>query len=315
MKDPIVVIGSSNVDMIMKVDHFPANGETVTDGVFRQVYGGKGANQAVAAARAGGGVAFVSCVGDDVFAPPMTRNFKDDEINTTYLFKETGVPCGTALIMIDRNGENIISVAAGANLKLTPDHLETAAETIGSSSIIVLQNEIPVETVEKAIDMAHGRGVKIMYNLAPARKVKPEYLEKIDYLILNEVEALFLAGKKVDTGEDASIAADILKNMGVKTVIITLGKEGSFVASENFTGKVDAYRVESIDSTAAGDVFCGSLAVALTEGKSIKNAVLFATAAAAISVTRIGAQPSAPSRLEIDSFMKSKSNVVMNQDA
>lgn len=303
MKDSIIVIGSSNVDMIMKVDHIPAKGETVINGNFMQVYGGKGANQAVAAARAGGEVAFVSCVGDDVFAPPMTRNFKEDGINTTYLFKETGVPCGTALIMIDENGENIITVAPGANLRLTPDHLETASEIINHSKIIVLQNEIPVETVEKAINMAVKADVRVMYNFAPARDLNLKYLGKIDFLILNEVEASFLSGRNIQTEKQAQKAADELRKKGVKTVIVTMGSQGSVVSNDTFSGKIEAFKVEVLDTTAAGDVFCGALAVAITEGKQIKNAVRFATASAALAVTKMGAQPSAPNRKEIESFL------------
>lgn len=303
MKDTIIVIGSSNVDMIMKVDHIPAKGETVINGNFMQVYGGKGANQAVAAARAGGEVAFISCVGDDVFAPPFTRNLKEDGINTTYLYKETGVPCGTALIMIDEFGENIITVAPGANLRLTPDHLETASEMITNSKIIVLQNEIPVETVERAIDMAVKAGIKVLYNLAPARELNPSYLNKIDFLILNEFEASFLTGKKVESVKQAQMAADGLRKKGVKTVIVTLGSQGSVVSDETFTEKVDAFKVEVLDTTAAGDIFCGSLAVAITEGKQIKNAVRFATASSALAVSKMGAQPSAPTRKEIESFL------------
>lgn len=305
--DSIVIIGSSNVDMIMKVDHIPSRGETVSGGEFKQVFGGKGANQAVGAARAGGEVAFVSCVGDDVFAPPMTRSFKEDGINTNFLFKETGVPSGTALIMIDEGGENIITVAAGANLRLTPDHLETAGELIAGSKIIVLQNEIPVETVERAIDLAHKSDVKVLYNLAPAREIKPSYLQKIDYLVLNEVETKFLSGVEVQSEKDAILAAGKLREKGVKTVIITLGKEGSFVSSESFQGRIDAFKVDAVDTTAAGDVFCGALAVALTEGKKLENAIKFATAASAIAVTRLGAQPSAPLRQEIENFLSNQS--------
>ena len=303
MKDTIVVIGSSNVDMIMKVGHFPTLGETVTGGKFNQVYGGKGANQAVGAARAGGQVAFVSSVGDDVFGPPMTRNFRDDGINTNFIFKETGVPCGTALIMIDDKGDNIITVAAGANEKLTPEHLETAGELIRGSEIIVLQNEVPIETVEKAIRMANESGVKVIYNLAPAREINPDLFNKIDYLVLNEVETNFLTGVDIDSIGDAKKAATKLIKKGIKTVIITLGSKGSYISSEEFEGQIEAFKVEVVDTTAAGDVFCGSLAVALNEGKKINNAVKFATAASALSVTKLGAQPSAPTRMEIDNLL------------
>ena len=308
MKSKIVVIGSSNVDMIMKVNHIPEVGETVTGGVFHQVFGGKGANQAVGAARAGGGVAFISSVGDDVFTPPMLRNFNDDGINTKYVFKEATQPCGTALIMIGDQGKNLITVAPGANEKLTPGHLETASRFIKSSEIIILQNEIPDETVEYAIEMAKANGIKVLWNFAPARETDKRFLTLVDYLVLNEVEAGFLTGMKVDSLKSAEKAAQELKDIGANTVIITLGSEGSFVLEGDYKAHIPAQKVSVVDTTAAGDVYCGSLAVAITEKKSLEDSVKFATAASVLSVTKMGAQPSAPTRKEIDKFVNNLKN-------
>ncbi len=308
MKSKIVVIGSSNVDMIMKVNHIPEIGETVTGGAFNQVFGGKGANQAVGAARAGGGVAFISSVGDDVFTPPMLRNFNDDGINTKYVFKEATQPCGTALIMIGDQGQNLITVAPGANDNLTPGHLETASRIIKSSEIVVLQNEIPAETVEYAIEMAKANGQKVLWNFAPARETDKRFLALVDYLVLNEVEAGFLTGMKVESLKSAEKATRELKEIGANTVIITLGSEGSFVLDGEYMAHIPAQKVSVVDTTAAGDVYCGSLAVAITEKKSLEDSIKFATAASALSVTKMGAQPSAPTRKEIDKFVKNLKN-------
>ncbi|MCF8381313.1 MAG: ribokinase [Bacteroidales bacterium] len=304
MKNKIVVIGSSNVDMTMKVDHIPVSGETLTGGVFSQVFGGKGANQAVSAARAGGDVAFISSVGDDLFTPAMVRNFNDDNINTKYLFKEPTQSCGSALIIVGKNGQNIITVAAGANQKLSPDHLKTASPVILGSEIIILQNEIPPETVEFAIKMAKYNKIKVLWNFAPALEVDKNNFSMVDFLVLNEVEAEFLSRMKILTIEDAESAAEKIKKLGSKTVIITLGSQGCFGLGEDFKIHIPTPYVEVLDTTAAGDVFCGSFAVAYTEKQNIEAAMRFATVASALSVSKIGAQPSAPTRKEIECFMK-----------
>ena len=308
MKSKIVVIGSSNVDMIMKVNHIPEVGETLIGGEFNQVFGGKGANQAVSAARAGGSVSFISSVGDDVFTSPMLKNFSNDGINTKYVFKEATRPCGTALIMIGDHGENLITVAPGANEMLSPGHLETASRFVKSSEIIILQNEIPDETVEYAIEMAKANDLKVLWNFAPAREIDKRFLALVDYLVLNEVEAGFLTGMKIDSLIMAKKAARELRDSGANTLIITLGSEGSLVFDADRMVHIPALKVDVIDTTAAGDVFCGSLAVAITEKKGLEEAVKFATAASALSVTKMGAQPSAPNRKEIDNFINTLKN-------
>jgi ribokinase len=303
MKNTITVIGSSNVDMIMKMEKLPRLGETVTDAEFFQVYGGKGANTAVGAARAGGKVNFVNCVGDDIFSDPMVENFRKDGINTEFVFKETGISSGTALVMIGGKGDNYLSVAPGANYRLTPAYIDRAVKVIREADIILIQNEIPPETIKYIIDKAWPLGKKILYNFAPARPILDVEWEKISYLVVNETEAEFLSGKKVETDEEIKTAAAFLAGRGASNVIITLGARGSYVHSDDLKMLLPAYKVEATDTTAAGDIYCGSLAVALTEGKSLRDAVSFAGAASAISVTRIGAQPSAPKREEIDEFI------------
>ena len=304
MKNKIVVIGSSNVDLLMKMDHLPEKGETVTDAVFMQVYGGKGANQAVAASRAGGNVAFVNCVGEDAYTPQMVQNYKDDGIDTRFVFEKKGMASGHALIMIGGEGMNYLSVAPGANYELTPEKIELAMPVIDEAAMIVMQYEIPETTIKYVIDLANAKNIPVMWNMAPARAFDLSYIPKINILVLNEVEAGFLAEMKVETVEEAEKAAKILVEKGVEKFIITLGSKGAFVVTKDEKVSVPSFKVDAVDTTAAGDTFCGSFAVALVEGKSLKQSLQFASAAAAISVTRMGAQPSAPTRKEIDEFLK-----------
>jgi ribokinase len=306
MNRKIVVIGSSNVDLLMKMDHLPEKGETVTDAEFFQVYGGKGANQAVAAARAGGNVAFVNSVGEDAYTPQMVQNYKNDGIDTRYVFQEKGIASGHALIMIGGEGMNYLSVAPGANYKLTPQKIDEAMPVIDDAAMIVMQYEIPEETIKYVIDLANRKNIPVMWNCAPARAFDLSYIPKINILVLNEVEAGFLAEMTVETEADAEKAAQKLVDRGVEKVIITLGSKGAFVVTKTEKVSVPAFKVEAVDTTAAGDTFCGAFAVALVEGKSLKEALQFASAAAAISVTRMGAQPSAPTRKEIDEFLGKK---------
>lgn len=303
----IVVIGSSNVDLIMKMERLPGKGETVTDAEFRQVYGGKGANQAVAAARAGGNVAFVSCVGEDAYTPQMIQNYKNENIDTRFVFKEPGIASGYALIMIGGDGDNCISVAPGANYKLTPQKIDEALPVFGEAAMIVMQYEIPEETIQYVIDVANRKKIPVLWNCAPARAFDLSYIPKINILVLNEVEAGFLAQMEVKNENDAAIAAEKLIHKGVEKVIITLGSKGAFVITKDEKVKVSAFKVDAVDTTAAGDTFCGSFAVALAEGKPLKDSLRFASAAAAISVTKMGAQPSAPTRKEIDKFLTENS--------
>jgi ribokinase len=307
MTSNIVVIGSSNVDLIMKMERLPKVGETVTDSVFMQVFGGKGANQAVGAARAGGKVTFVSCLGDDKVADLMIENFKHDGINTDFVFKENDVATGAALIMIGSKGTNYISVAPGANYRLTKSHIDRITGIIQNASIILLQYEILPDTLKYIIDVCHRLKKRVVLNLAPAKPIEDKCLEKISILVVNETEAEFLTGTKVATSNEIEAAATSLLKKGIETVIITLGEEGSYIATTNYREKISAFRVQAVDTTAAGDIYCGSLCVAITEGKSLPDAVRFAGAASAISVTRMGAQPSAPTRQEIERFLISES--------
>jgi len=304
MSKKITVIGSTNVDFLIKTEKLPAFGETVTGGVFFQNYGGKGANQAVGAARAGGNVTFVTCLGEDLYANTLLENFKKDGIETSFVFRDRDEATGSALIMLDKDGNNYLSVASGANYKLSTEHIDMAVNAIREADMIIMQMEIPFETTSYVFDLAARHNKKVLFNLAPARPFDVSVLKKTFAFVVNEVEASMVTGLKVESDDEIKIAAAELLKLGCQIAVITLGARGSYVASFDFTRFVPAFKVKAVDTTAAGDVFCGSLAVALVEGKSLTDAVKFAGAASAISVTRLGAQPSVPIRKEIDEFIK-----------
>ena len=303
MSGTIAVVGSSNVDLVMKVPRLPRVGETVTGGEFAQVFGGKGANQAVGAARAGGSVAFVGCVGDDAYGAQVVGNLKADGIDTAFVFEEKGIASGTALIMVGGEGRNCIAVAAGANGRLTPGHVERAREALERAAIVVTQCEIPAPALDHVVDLAARLGKPVLLNLAPARPVAEATLARLACLAVNETEAEFLTGQAVATDAQVEAAARTLQARGPKTVVLTLGPRGAYVAGEGVRALVPGFAVEAVDTTAAGDVHCGALAVALVEGRPLLEAVRFANAAAALSVTKLGAQPSAPHRAEIEALL------------
>ncbi|HBC86656.1 MAG TPA: ribokinase [Lentisphaeria bacterium] len=306
MKNRITVIGSSNVDFIMKAPQLPQVGETVTDCIFQQTFGGKGANQAVAAARAGGGVTFVTCLGEDLYAPILMKSLKKDGIDVSKIQKFKDMNTGSALVMFDGSGENYLTVSPGANYKLTPKIVKECEKIISGSAMILLQMEIPLESNLKVLDIASRHGVPVLYNYAPIRDASIKVTGKMSGLVVNEVEAAALLGiKNVADGKEGKAAESLLKK-GPSFVIITLGSKGAVIASEDGIRQVPAFKVKPVDTTAAGDTFCGALAVGLVEGMELDEAVRFASAASAISVTRMGAQPSIPFRREIEKFIRSR---------
>lgn len=298
----IVVIGSTNIDMIAQVPHLPQAGETVIGGTFSQAYGGKGANQAVAASKMGGQVTFISCVGDDVFGAEAIQHFQKEGIYTDFVFKEKNVATGIALIMVDEKGTNSIAVASGANERLSPQHIDQARQVLEEADIVLLQLEIPLATVIYAIDLAKQMKTTILLNPAPAQKLPKSLLSKVDVLIPNEIEAEMLTGIRLEEG--IKTVGENLFSHGVGTVIITLGEKGCYIIDNQSSRQIPAPQVKAIDTTAAGDVFCGTLAVGLAEQMTLVEAVHFASAAAALSVTKVGAQPSAPYRSEVENFLK-----------
>ena len=303
MKKNIVVIGSSNVDYIMKMPRLPGVGETVTDAVFMQTFGGKGANQAVGASRAGGNVYFVNCVGDDDTSRRTVEQFRNEGIHTDFVFQEKGISSGTALVMIGEQGANYLSVAPGANYRLTTQHINQVDVLIREAAMVVLQYEILPETLKYILDVCDTHKAKVLWNYAPAKEFDKSYLRKVTILVVNEIEAGMLSGISVAGGESVELAAEELLRLGCETVIITLGAQGSYVAASGVSEWIPAFKVEAVDTTAAGDIYCGCLAVALTDDRTLADSARFAVAAAAISVTRLGAQPSAPFRNEIDAFL------------
>lgn len=301
---PFTIVGSANVDMIMKVARLPERGETVTNGSFMQTYGGKGANQAVAAARAGGNVRFVACVGNDPFTPGMLDSFRRDGIDTTPIRVADDLPSGSALVMIEDSGMNYLTVAPGSNYALRPEHIAEHREWITSAGMILLQMEIPVETNLTVLAIAQVAGVPVILNYAPSRCREMSLLNGLDILVVNENEAEDLTGIAPRDIHSAEATVKALAALGPKQVILTLGVQGCVFLENGKPTHVPAFPVQPVDSTAAGDTFCGALGVALLEGKSMHEAVRFASAAAAVSVTRLGAQPSIPTRAEIQNFLE-----------
>jgi ribokinase len=305
-KPRIIVVGSSNTDMIIKVDRLPQAGETILGGEFTSASGGKGANQSVSAARAGGAVTFIARVGHDTFGQVALDAFQTNGINTDYITRDRSSPSGVALIFVAKTGQNSIAVAPGANGKLSPADVRKAKSAFRDTSVLLLQLETPLRTAEAAAELAGAAGVRVILNPAPAQPLPPRLLEGLYLLTPNEIEAHSLTGVTVDSQETAAQAAAKLLARGVQNVIITMGAGGAFVAGEGMRRFIPGYKVSAVDATGAGDVFNGSLAVAIGEGKSLLEAAAFANAAAALSVMRLGAQASAPTRKEIEHFLATR---------
>ena len=295
----IVVIGSSNTDMVIKCEHLPAPGETILGGNFFMNAGGKGANQAVAAARLNGDVTFIAKVGNDVFGKQAIELFNKENINTEYIFIDDKNPSGVALINVDAKGENSITVAQGANGNLLVDDIKMLHHVIEKADIILMQLETPIETVEYVAQLANQYNKQFILNPAPACKLNDALLKNISIITPNEKEAAMLTGISINNIDEAKQAAQILSAKGIQTVIITLGEDGALLYANNEFNLIATKKVNAVDTTAAGDVFNGALAVALSEQKNLEDAIQFANNAAAISVTRLGAQASAPFRSEL----------------
>lgn len=295
----ILVVGSSNTDMVIKTNHFPAPGETILGGEFLMNAGGKGANQAVAAARMGGSVTFVGKTGDDIFGQQAVRQLENEGINVDYISVDPENPSGVALITVDHMGENSIVVAPGSNGTLVEADFDKAISPLDEAEYVLMQLEIPVSTVEHIAALAFEKQKKVILNPAPAAKLSDELLGRLYMITPNETEAEILTGIKVSDEQSALKAATLLHQKGVEVVIITMGSAGAFLLANDRHEIIPAPHVVAVDTTAAGDTFNGALVVALAEGKTIRESIAFANKAAAISVTRIGAQSSVPFRNEI----------------
>lgn len=298
----ILVVGSSNTDMVIKTEHLPRPGETVLGGTFFMNPGGKGANQAVAIARLGGYVSFICKTGSDIFGHQSQQLFEEEGIDTSYIFSDSKNPSGVALITVDAHAENCIVVASGANAALLPSDLASAVEAIEEADLVLMQLEIPMDTVEYVAEAAYRKGKKVILNPAPAQALSPSLLRHLSIITPNEMEAEMISGIRITDENSAREAARAIVGMGVGCVIITLGAKGALIHCDGADEFIPALKVEAVDTTAAGDVFNGALTVALAEERSLAEAVRFACKASAISVTRVGAQSSAPYRIEVDIF-------------
>lgn len=304
----ILVVGSINLDLVASVDRIPRTGETVTGKSFQTFFGGKGANQAVGAARLGQPVSMIGRLGDDEFGRRLRRGLSDAGVGVAAVKNTPGVSSGAALISVEAEGRNTIVVIPGANGKVTSDDLEKELRRIRSAAIILTQLEIPLETVEFLAEMAARCRVPLMLDPAPARKLGGSLLKKIAWLTPNETEACVLCG--IEPGKlkprNAGNYARVLLENGPRNVIIKMGSQGAYMAGADVAASqwVPAFEVQAVDSTAAGDAFNAGLAVALTKGEPALEAARFASAVAALSVTRLGAQPSMPKASEVRKFLR-----------
>ncbi|RNC84678.1 MAG: ribokinase [Balneola sp.] len=302
----IVVVGSSNTDMVIYSDRIPRPGETILGGTFKMNPGGKGANQAVAAARLGGNVSFVSSIGSDIFGKESLSNFNEAGIDSQYVSIQAGTPSGVALILVDAQGENSIAVASGANSSITTADIDKATPAIQAAQFMLIQLEIPLPIVSYCLEIAEQENCKVILNPAPAQALDDKDLQRISIITPNETEAEILTGITVTDLESARKAATALRDKGIEYVIITLGSQGAYVLTSTMDQIIPTQKVTAVDTTAAGDTFNGALAVALSENMELKEAVAFANRAAAISVTRKGAQASVPFRKELTDLLTTK---------
>ncbi|HEY9159611.1 MAG TPA: ribokinase [Desulfomonilia bacterium] len=308
-KPRVTVMGSFIVDLMARAHHLPVHGETVKGTHFMIGPGGKGSNQGVAACRSGSSVTMITKIGTDQFSSIALNSFRKEGMSTAFVFEDARYPTGTALIMVDENtSENQIIVTPGACDHISEAEIESAGTHIGGSKVLLTQLETNIEALAKAIQIAHSKGVKVILNPAPAplSPLPDELLSMIDILTPNETEASVMSGIKVSTFEDAEKAAGMIKRKGIKTVIITMGGKGAFVSTQTAEYKIDPFKVNVLDTTGAGDAFNGGLATALAEGMDIHDAVQFANATGALSVTKLGTAPSMPYRNEIDELLLKK---------
>jgi ribokinase len=299
----VIVVGSLNMDLVVRAPRIPQVGETLIGSQFQTVPGGKGANQAVAAARLGAHVSLVGRVGRDAFGAALLENLTTDGIDHTFVIQDPAGATGVALIVVDDAGQNSIVVASGANMRLSPGDVEAASAAIASADVVLMQLESPLESVTRAAEIAQARGVPVILNPAPARPLPSTLLSLVDVLIPNESETALLTEMPTDGQVDAQAAAAALRALGVGTVILTLGNRGALLAQATGTIHVPTFRVTPVDTTAAGDAFVGGFAVALAEGRSWREAVRWGNAAGALATTTMGAQPSLPTRRAVETLL------------
>jgi ribokinase len=297
----ILVIGSLNADLVVRAPRFPTPGETISGQDLSIIPGGKGANQAVAAARQGASVAMVGRVGDDSFGPTLIENLQDNQVDTTYVQTDESAT-GTATIIVDSSGQNSIVLSPGANGKVTPADVDSVS--FQDADMLLLQLEIPLETVVHAASVARQNGLRVILNPAPARQLPDSLLADVDILVPNESELQLLSGQSVTDTASAESAAGVLLAKGVKTVIVTLGSNGALLVTAENEIHIPTFQVEVVDTTAAGDAFIGGLATALLKGVPLEEAVRYGNASGALAATKFGAQPSLPTRDEVEQLLR-----------
>lgn len=302
----ITVVGSLNMDLVIKAPKLPELGETVAGGQFGTFPGGKGANQAVAAARLGADVTMVGCIGGDAFGEQLRTGLARDGIDISHVRRDPDAPSGVVFITVDDRGRNTLVVAPGANSRLTPADVDRAADAIRASKFLLVQLEIPLEVVVHAAEVARRAGCRVILDPAPARPLHADLYRNVFLVNPNEVEAKLLTGITITDERHAAAAATSFLSQGCEVAVIKLGERGAFLASKTDRRMIPAVAVDAVDSTAAGDAFAGALAVALAEGNPLDAAVLFANVSAALSVTRMGAQPSMPRRNEVTAFANAR---------
>ncbi len=299
----VTVVGSLNMDLVARSPRIPRPGETILGGEFRTALGGKGANQAVAAARMGGQVSMVGRVGSDAFAQSLLDGLAADGIDHAYVMRDPEAATGVALIVVDDRGENSIVVASGANMRLSPADVDAAEAAIAVADVLLLQLEVPLGVVVRAAEVGRAHGATVILNPAPACLLPPELLSLIDVLIPNESETALLTHLPVGNRVEIEAAALALRGLGVDTVVLTLGEQGALLVEKGKQEFVPAFEVTPVDTTAAGDAFVGGFAVALAEGRSLADAVRWGNAAGALATTQLGAQPSLPARRAVEALM------------
>ena len=297
----ICVIGSLNMDLVVNVDTMPKPGQTIIGSNFKEVPGGKGANQAVAMARLNGNVTMIGKVGEDGFGQTLINSLKNDKVDTTYIQTAKGAT-GVALITVDKNAQNSIVVSPGANFEVKEDDIDNNIEAIKNSDIVVLQLETPLDTIKYALNKAKELNKYTILNPAPAVKLDDEIIKNIDLLTPNETELEIISGVSIESEEDIQKAAQIMIEKGVKELIVTLGSKGSLYINKEKSMFKKAYKVEAVDTTAAGDSYTGALAVALSQDKGMEEAMDFASKVGALSVLKEGAQSSLPTLEDVENF-------------
>jgi ribokinase len=299
----VTVVGSLNKDLVVRAPRIPQPGETIIGGEFRAVPGGKGANQAVAAARLGGQVSMIGRVGSDAFAQSLLDSLAADGVDHAFVMQDPQAATGVALIVVDDAGENAIVVASGANMRLSPADVDAAEAVIAAADVLLVQLEVPLAAVAQAARVAHAHGATVILNPAPACPLPDELLPLIDVLVPNESETALLTRLPVDTWSEIEAAAMALCELGVDTVVLTLGERGALLVEEGEKKLIPAFEVTPVDTTAAGDAFVGGFAVALAEGRSLADAVRWGNATGALAATKLGAQPSLPTRRIVEALM------------